>query len=71
MAYTDTSKILNFHDNYKDLKSKKNQNLDIYSSAHEDSRWLHANVSKMTAYFNGRTLLCDIVVVLHIAVFLR
>ena len=38
MAYTDTSKILNFHDNYKDLKSKKNQNLDIYSSAHEDSR---------------------------------
>jgi len=42
---------------------------------YEDSRWLHKNVSKMTAHFNGKngteTLLCDIIVVLNIDAFLH
>ena len=41
----------------------------------EDSRWLHENVSKMAAQFNisngTETLLCDVIVVLNIAAFLR
>ena len=52
-------------------KKKKKLKREKY----EDNRWLHENVSKTAAQFNGRngieTLLCDVIVVLNNAAFLR
>ena len=58
---------------FKTTKCKKKNILK--ENLRENLRWLHESVSNMAAQFNGRngteTLLCDVIVVLNIAAFLR